>query len=319
MKIKKSKKGFAIAFNWIFVVIVGAIILIFFVRFAFQHKATSEQLTTRQIVTTIDDSLNAFSNSLKSNKDISFGLTTEIRFGCEDISSLDYSKKSNKIIFSPKILKGKKIQAWTQLWEFPFAVDNFFYLANEKTRFYLIYDSTSFNFVKNLKIPERFSVLKTSSLNLNNVKRETSTLENVNFIFFTNPKNIDEIFEKIPQANIIEINQDKNKITFYPNKEKLFYLGEEMMYGAIFSPSHESYKCLLEKSLTKLSMMSDLYSEKAYLLFLKNKNPSCQYMQLKNILKAFSNSAEKETLYEYAEKINQQNKNLNENDCPTIF
>lgn len=317
------KKRALISFKYIFVIIAGALILIFFVRFAFQYKTISEKLTAREIVFTIDDALDAFSVSTESNKDIDLNLETTLKFDCNTINYLDYTKKTNKIIFSPTTLKGKALQAWTLSWEFPFTITNFFYLTNKKTKFYLIYDQSSFSEVNNIynNIPTRFNkVVTDKNFNINSIKTTTRYLDKVNFIFFTQPDNADEIAQKLNNENIVQVKLNENRVIFYPNKES-FYLGKEMLYGVIFSSNYDNYECTLKNSLEKLSLVSELYSKKAYLLWLKSNKQVCKnkYLEIKNTLQRFKNLNNPTIFYQYLTILNNQNQELSKNDCPILF
>ena len=121
----------------------------------------------------LDDQLNALSTSQKSNKPLN--IKQELRFDCENLNSLDFTKSTEKIIFAPTILKDKQIQAWTLSWEFPFRIANLFYLSNENIKYLLIYDTNSFNYVTKLQIPDLFKknyqLIDTKNLNQNILQR----------------------------------------------------------------------------------------------------------------------------------------------------
>lgn len=322
-----DKKAFAISFQWIFVTIVGAIILIFFVRFALQHKDTSDVISARQISSGLSDSLEAFGTSLKSDKNMALGLDTEINFDCDSYTILDYTKKTDQIIFSHPVLKGNILYAWTQSWKFPFKITNFFYLANKNVRYLLIYDQDTYNYVSSLNIPERFNVqtLPTTSISINREKQASATLDKVVFVFFTTPDDgmVRDILNQVPRSAVLRIDKENNEVTFYTPTTSFtsFYLEKPLLYGAIFTADYDAYECLLKRSLQKLSLISDIYSKKAYYLWLKTNDENCKYRynEISKTLTEFQSLQTKNEFYSYFDKINEQNKNLNKNDCPLIY
>jgi len=308
------KKGISdIPFKWIFILIVGALIIAFFVRFAYQHIETTNKINTRQMIYNLDDQLNALSTSQQSNKYID--IKQELNLSCGSLNSLDFKKSTEKIIFSPSTLKNEKIAAWTLSWEFPFKIANLYYLSNKNIRYLLIYDTTTFNYVKNLQIPQIFNyqLMDIKNLNQNVLQRSSSTLQQVNLIFFTQPKYITLTG---PKVNIVVVNITKKDIKI--NNKHYTYLDEPLLYGAIFAP--ENYDCLYEKSLAQLQFISDIYSQKAYYLLIKVNNPLCKSKLTisKNTLDIFK-TLNGIILYQYKNQLESQNIELLKNDCPSIY
>ncbi len=308
------KKGISdIPFKWIFILIVGVFIIAFFVRFAYQHIETSNKINIRQAIFSLDDQLNALSTSQQSNKPID--IKQELNLDCDSLNSADFEKSTEKIIFAPSLLKNEKIQAWTLSWEFPFRIANLFYLSNKNIRYLLIYDSNTFNFVKNLQIPKIFNyqLIDIKNLDQNTIQKSSSTLQQVNLIFFTQPKTIQL---KGPKVNIVVVDI-KNKDIIIKNKHYI-YLGEPLLYGAIFSP--ENYDCLYQKSLDQLDFISNIYSQKAYYLLMKINQQLCRskLIEAKKTLDTFRTLKDNK-LYGYRDNLESQNKELLKNDCPSIY
>ena len=128
------KRGISMfPFLLIFVLITGAIILIFFFQFGTDIQSSSEKVNKLTILKNIDQQLAAFSfpnNALNPNIDL--GIKSEIKIECSDMQTNlifgDKILKSNKLITSPITIKGRSIQAWTLSWDYPFKIDNFYYL-----------------------------------------------------------------------------------------------------------------------------------------------------------------------------------------------
>lgn len=308
------KKGISdIPFKWIFTLIAGAFILFFLIRFAYQHIDTTNKINTRQMIFSLDDQLNALSTSQQSNKYID--IKQELNLDCNSLNSIDFKKSTEKIIFAPSSLKNEKIATWTLSWEFPFEIANLYYLSNKNIRYLLVYDTNTFNYVKNLQIPKVFNyqLIDIKNLNQNTIQKSSSTLQQVNLIFFTQPKTIQL---KGPKVNTVVVNIKNKDITI---KNKYYtYLDEPLLYGAIFAP--ENYDCLYEKSLAQLDFISNIYSQKAYYLLMKINDPLCRskLIEAKNTLDTFRTLKDIK-LYEYRDNLESQNKELLKNDCPSIY
>lgn len=282
------KKALAISFKFILSIIVGAIILIFFINLAFQHTKTSEKLSAATITNYFELNLDILATSPRAHKQI------EIKEGRLDLScnyiSLTNKEESRirteKIISSPSILSNK-IQVWTQAWNFPFKVTNFYYLA-DKTNFYIENQEIL------EKIPNRFNKYP-----LKDFKQDKNSI----IIYSSNPGYI-----PTKRALIIQ----GNSITFYPEKQTTTYYGDEMLYLAIFSKNYFEYNCLKRKSLNRLNQIASLYQEKASLL--KTKTQKCIFIY-DNLIKSLEDLKTNQNPL----IVEKQNKLLDKNDCPTLY
>ena len=261
------KKAQGIQFNWIFIIVTGAIILAFFSLFLVRYTDLQQKKANAEIGVAIDDTLNA----LKSD-DIYLPLeltNLNIEFSCDDfIINNDFIQDmGDKIVFSEAKLNGKEISTWVKSWNFPFRVDNFIYLADPKTTYYLVYGSNKeeVEFIKN-EIPDIFNIEVISLSEVNQVKKTNSK-----FIFFTQP-NLDKDF--------VRINLENNEVEFEDGSS--FFFEDAMLYGAIFSSNLENYNCGFEKAVTKLDIISNIYAKKASTL------QECNYNSIIQNLKQFS-------------------------------
>lgn len=304
-----EKRGQGEVFKYIFVLIVGVLILIFFLKFGFEHIGIVNKMSSVEAVRAIDDNLDAFSISSNSDRTIDLGSKNKIIFDCGSINIEDDNPiRTSNLIFSPRALDGNKIYAWTRTWKYPFEVTNFFYLSNDKIRYYLVYDSNTESLVRSYvdknnpeSIPERFNVKIISK-----DKVSSSVEDNAKFVFFTNP-NIN------PSKNIkvIEIG---NNIKFYEDSIKeIEFLDNETLMGAIFAEDYNQYKCGYDKALERLKIISKLYHNKASKL--KLKNPECGYSALISNLQFLIENNPNENI-----RLNLiNNNNLAGEDCVEIF
>lgn len=138
-----GKKGqIEIQFNWIFVIIIGAIILGFFITFIFSQQKTSEQKVSATVAKhfeTIISSTNQKLGTVKTYTTPQLSVTFECdeREGIYHYSVGDVKAKDTKheLIFSSEKLTGTKIYTWTEKWSVPYQVATFLYITNDREHF----------------------------------------------------------------------------------------------------------------------------------------------------------------------------------------
>ncbi len=297
------KKGLAVQFKWIFSVVAGAIILIFFIRFAFLQTGMNQNLENREILASLSDQLEAFSIASKSSKEIDIGKEVDIKFSCENLSIEEYSKNMNKIIFA-RDLSGSKLKAVTLSWKYPFKAGNFFYLSDDKTKYYFL---TSINDNRYKSFPDIFDKVAITNLGMINDKDSV-------VVVFSNPGSIGEL------SRVIYIDEANNRVMFYKEEKDSFYFGDELMYGAILTADYEEYKCLLGKAVDRLKNIAYIYRDKASKLQVKAKSNECRtlYSSIYSYINGF-NFNDMTRLKEFNSKLDEQNRELNRNDCATLF
>ncbi len=283
-------------FNWIFVIVAGAIILGFFVMFAVKYIDLQTKKENAELTSGVYNSLYGLrKSSIDTETEINLIMNKQITVSCNDIAIGNFISKSlsDEFVFAPEKMQTSKIQLWMQTWNFPFRIANFFYLTTNDRTYYVIYDSDSENFVKELRFPRKFNIkLRDSDVNEENV-----------IYFYDSNKGI-----SIPPKKYGFLKIDGKE---YP------YFGTSMMYGAMFT---DNYECMLERSLNKFELMTEIYEEKADMMF--SLKPSCNYDSLKrtsSLLKRSIEEKDYERIFELKEKLEEQNKNLIEQNCEPLF
>ncbi|MBI2667153.1 hypothetical protein HYX17_00095 [Candidatus Woesearchaeota archaeon] len=279
------KKGdISPVFTYIFVAIIGAIIIGFFATFGFQQLSLGNKLNSAEIAKTLDDNLNAFSISKSSDKDIEFGLDTKLLFNnlvCGTLSTEEgINLRTSKIIFSQKSFQGNTMKAWTLAFKYPFHVTNFFYLSDDRIFYYIVYDGSNQQYVEEkffsqnsqYKIPSRFNVKKIRSNDISNqlISSLLSKYNSVKLVYFTTPN-----INPKDRLKIIEI--DNNKVKFHNENREEVLLGDEFILGAVFSEDYNNFKCGFDEAVRRLKIISSLYIEKKEKLIAPAKGLACDY------------------------------------------
>ena len=226
--------------NWVFILVAGAIILVFFTAFAFKYKSLQEEKLAIELLNNLDNTLTRLKSTPYTTYD-EINLPVEVEITCDKIKINDQNFKTNNLLFSQAKLKNKMLIYYKQF-KSPFKIANFYYISDSSRKFNLIYDLTTQSYVITLidnlpkDLKEKFSY---SSLQ----KREA------------NIKNI-------------EIKNLNNNKILVDNQE--LYLNDELVYAAIFS---DNFICMNEKIEKEINKAIEVYKNKILVI----KKPGCNY------------------------------------------
>jgi len=136
----KKKAVIEVQFNWIFILIIGAIILLFFFGIVRQQKEVSE----KKISITVKRDIRA----ILTGAGVSTGTAslievpkTQIDFDCEGYSIQKTSPIKPVVSFSPDSMYDIKLILWALDWNIGFRVTNFLYITSPNTRYVLVFKS----------------------------------------------------------------------------------------------------------------------------------------------------------------------------------
>jgi len=324
----KGKRGTTgIIFKWIFGFIAGALILAFLIKFTYVQMFQEEKLEESKLAVYLDDQLDAFGIMESSSKKIEWKSGSPIVFNCNQIMSGKYSRKTDKIIFSPVKLEGEMFNTWTKKWRFPYGVTNFYYLSNPKSRTLLVYYPETFDYVTNLKIPQIFNLQITGNqfFDSNLFATQAKGLDRFTIVFFgKSPEDASGLVNKLSKwttAEVIEVDVDDKTADIYSKSghEDVFYLGDEMLFGLIFSGSN--FDCVKSLARERLRMLSKIYLNKIERVIGKTHEMECENMLYlaRSTIETYNTLEDKDALYDYMKKIGNLNKKLEKNGCPTIY
>ncbi|MBI2673533.1 hypothetical protein HYX19_04690 [Candidatus Woesearchaeota archaeon] len=271
-----SKKGFAAVFKYIFVGIVGAVILVFFINLSKQQFTLGSYKSATEIAATMDDAFEAFSTAPEqADKALDFGANLKFYVNknanvndnfCNQISvDQGQTVKHSKVIFAPLVLSTRSINIWTKTWLFPFKAGSFFYISSPKIKYHLVYGDRSLVDTIYSEIPRRFNFERNELSSVRSVANaEASKFDKIKFVFFNAEPNI-QPNDKIDVLKI-EFQDPENKhgvLKFNSDSSQPFFIGREMLYGAIFAGSRQSYECARNAALKRLNFVAKVYSRKA--------------------------------------------------------
>jgi len=332
---KKNKKSqVSIQFNWIFVLIAGAIILLFFVGIAFKQKAISETGLSATVANQLATILTGARLATSSTEPLGIP-EIDINFVCdkEGVSEFIINKKSarpltTEVFFAPDLLRGPgELRAWALPFQAPFKITNFLYLTSKKARYIFVPSSNSKAREIFYELPDEINkeLLPTSEIqDLNNDK--------VKFIFFGQSPSVPITLEDMPDKDVTAIVIGSNKIDFY-KKQRLsfvqegssFYLNNEMLYAAIFTENLESYECNLKKAFSSFKLVAEIYAAREQKL-IDSPRAGCDIYyqgyttQLKNAIQnCDQNTNSCSNLNSIISKIEDNNQILKQKSCPLLY
>jgi len=326
-----NKKGdINILFKWMFGIIAGALILAFFIRLSYVHISGGTTLEGNLLLVDVDDKLDALGIS-EGNDIIDLKDNFNLGVNCGKITLDTYERKTDKIIFSPLNINGEQINVWTQKWKFPYGITTFFYISNTKNRILLISDASQINYVANFakKIPLNMG-LQTITKQLFKPEGFTSQAkgsDKITLVFFGkstyNVQQLKTIYGTDVNIEIIEVDMESNTARIYDNYgnvENVFYLGDEMLYGIIFSGTQ--YTCTKDFALDRLKVLTELYVQKTGQLMGKSNNEQ-KCVDLLNeariLLEKYRKTEQKNEYYSINDAIEKQNRKLEKENCAPVY
>ena len=297
-----SKKGqITLTFNWIYVLIAGTIILLFFVGIVMTQKTVSEKRLSSDIVQILDSIFTGatVSEQTKNFIDISGLSGFTLDFQCEidrefgeegslkDIfSSYGLKDTSARVdtpieaIFAPREIKGKELIVWSMPYTFPFKVMDLLFVTSSNTKYFVVGGSGNPPFKQELKdtmdgLNVEFDLPLASATIGNNFHIKIVDLGNV----LSEGMNLPEGLMDIDDSKIsgVSIHRATKKVTFYKAKNGIFQKTrstdidiismpsqerDAAQFAAIFSSDDESYRCNMMKVFKRVELVSSVHQNK---------------------------------------------------------
>ncbi len=334
---KHCKAQLSSSFNYIFALIIGGIVFMFFVGFAYKFMGFADSVSAAELVSSLNDEFGAFSVSDSAEKSLDFSSTVSFRVYEGQLMSKGQSKVIDHAVFAPFEVSGKTIYLATRSLEIPYRVGNLYYITDGKTVYVLVYDASTSDVIEGLQssynsIPSIFPTERVSttqlSTDLETLYKITASYEHVRFIFFSDPENyIDSISETFSNYEILQIVSTEEDYysgkVEYPNEKEVIYIGPELLIGAMVAEDADAYTYTLTQVFEKLSRLTGVYYDKTK--FLSLRLPNCDYATMKTALnnyKVFLSDEDNYDLYSLLlsklEIVEDANKNLG-GECPEIY
>ncbi|MBW2981365.1 hypothetical protein KY343_00665 [Candidatus Woesearchaeota archaeon] len=293
----KSKKAqLAIPFHWIFILIAGALILIFFISIVFKQKAVSEEKLSAELISSIEEIFTGAGVGEDETIHVIDIPKTEFNFICEEESGIsEYSIKGTgvprqtptEIMFSPDLVKGKELIIWSMPWSMPFKITNFIMISSSDVRYIIFHSQAEADFAQQVKtdMPDPLTVDLVT--NINQIP-DTGNYK-IKFIFIgIDPTTVDlSILKDKPNKAVSAVRIGSDHVVFYEKQFNIFVQQEKgtviylpaynekdaIYFAAMYAENAEQYRCNLKKILKRLNFVSEIYKDRT-LRLQGNYNPN---------------------------------------------
>ncbi len=331
-----NKKAFEVQFNWLFVLIAGAAILLFFTVVVIKQKSVSETSTKATVLKSIEAIITGASVSIDTINTIDIP-SSNIEVSCGRISLGIISKQyQNLVLFAPSLIKGDKLITQTLAFNAPYRATNLLYVTSPQLR-YIIIGSNNLAKEINKTLPselrKEFYLAMPEIKNTNNYR--------IKFVFFDNIPDFPKSLEKMPDSDVAAIkvsgNSEKGTIEFWQKEKSSWlakgtssYIGKSALIGAIYSATLEMYECNMQNVFSRLNLVTKIYIERTKNLMQKaessrqlqcNQFYSNALTQLNNIHEASSNfnMENVNTITDASKSLASENKNAQIYSCTLIY
>ena len=278
----KNKRGIVeIQLNWVFILAVGAFILLFFSVILLKQKSISETSTSSLILRNLEGILSGAEVSLGTVNTVSIPVT-KMEFECNRYRIGGVSRQFEVMsIFTPSRMETNKLITWTLDWSLPYRVTNLLYLTSPKIRYIFVVEPDCI-------LPENICFGKEIyNSTPDEIRKEIIDIGDIDSISDEGDKQVRMVFFDPPNiaASIVSIHQsmkksavsilkvdgdeDSGSLNFYNfeggsfvEKGTAYYIRKPALMGAIFSDDIDVYNCVMNNAFRKLGIVSQIYAAK---------------------------------------------------------
>ncbi|MDO8480573.1 MAG: hypothetical protein Q7S65_02020 [Nanoarchaeota archaeon] len=289
------KAQFEVQFNWILVLVAGALIFLFFFGVVGWVKKGSEQSAASTVATYLDALLTG--SSVTRNTVTRFQLPSEtVHFTCDDYrvgKSETSTRIRGTILFAPTRIETGRFVAWSEPWDVPFRVANFLFLGSPDIRYVFIGD-TSDPLFRELRdaFPPELGAEFNPPLPLTNTNRFKVRVIVINNAFSLSIQPFkalaSEDFTAL-QLTGSELSGAVQTVFFEKSHPSVLsqtlhstgstsVFGKAAVLGAIFTDSFADYQCALAKGMARMRNVAAIYEQRAISLAsaYASSDPYCQ-------------------------------------------
>jgi hypothetical protein len=285
MAFSRRKKGaIEVQFNWIFVLIVGALILVFFINISNAQKKSADQKLAMDLLSKVDLIMSGALTIPKTGQVFDMP-SIPFNLECSRISMSGVSRQfPDRIIFGPDTLKGKKLLIISQDWTAPYKVTNFLYMTTSGVRYIIVadpsnqaakkfYDALPDNITKEISELDDISDKNNYKIKLIFLQENHQTLNNLDFSN-TPAYILPQFMQRLPDSAVSAVYirgysgvivppdvrfavKKGTRLEFFGDNVSIYK--EPMIIGAVFAENRDEFNCSIEKAFTKLHFVSQVY------------------------------------------------------------
>jgi hypothetical protein len=335
MRLFRQKKGqVEEPINWVFILVAGGVILLFFGILIFRFQSVSERETSASVINNLNSIFSGLELSSKTSVLVQDLPDAESFFDCQGFSSGELSGSyAQKLVFAPSSSRLKPLIVWTQDFNLPFFVSNFVFVTSPKIKYVFVYDENSVS-SKSLKsrieklLPETINKVFVTDLAVVSEKGAYST--KVLFLDVA-PQPVAPVFEsiKIPAVRIgypakLEFFvKETGASVFRVSEKSAQYLEDATLVAAIITDNQEYYNCMLIKAFDRYKQIAYVLEQRVNVLGQALPHCTGSYTDIMTKLYDRLSAGLDESLLSelplYVTNIREINRQLPLHSCPTIY
>ena len=281
---KYSKKSaIEVQFNWLFVLLIGAVLLIF----VFSVIRTQTEVVEYDISATVRMNLDSVLQDASQTPGTTFTVQLRnTRFTSSDSCVDSFYLNDNRnlriemeAVFSPKQMDSVRGEflLWVLPWDMPFRITNFVYLTSPDIIYLLVYDGFTEDFVKEinssrttLSLPEDLTkIIIEDNAALESQLKQLDHL-NTRVIYIKNDCSTTVFPDHATSAVCIQVNDNVESgglngwgnVTYLDpedNHKHTFFIGRPSLFGVIFAEDIVQYDCSMQKAFKRMLQLLDVY------------------------------------------------------------
>ncbi|MCB9362470.1 hypothetical protein H6504_03460 [Candidatus Woesearchaeota archaeon] len=289
-----SKAQIQVQFNWIFVLIVGGMIVLFFTNVV----NTQQDISEKKIAVTVINDLETVATGAGVSKGTSQVLNKpdiDLEFDCNYCDCNFNMKESAKsfgdmVIFAPNRIEGRKMVAWTKDWNAPYRIVNFLYLTGPQVIYYIISGPTApeiqFRSFINESLPS--SIITEYGGNVGTIINNNYPIVKVVYLTCPTLGPLDAVFKTdanhfknwgIEREDLTAVCIDGDNAPFYDRGDMAFFkavnsfgnwewelenvsmefVGDESIFAGIFAHDFDLYYCNMRNAYDRMNLITEIY------------------------------------------------------------
>lgn len=336
---RRRRAAIQVQFTWIFALVAGAVILLFFVMFIGKWVKSSEQTFCADVREQLTTVFAGAQTSLGTMNNISIP-NLDIQFDCTGYNLPCRESFGNNIIFSPERIQGHALITYALGWDMPYRSANMFYLTQPEARY--IFIKPGVNEFYDL-MPDAVNKELVSKGDAADLKKQNSPHVRVVVQHSASTLDLDigalnSLDDDVLSVIGIEIGTELNKVTYFEqdsegsqkfNPTATFeVVGEEALLGAVFSGNSELFECTLNRALERYQYVTEVYLYRADNLTSANLPKTCtdrykdafdKLDELLGDILTYASSGSPGSITTRIEEISALNNQLKLFSCPTLY
>lgn len=305
-----KKAQVEVSFNWIFVLIAGFAIMMFFIMLINNRTESSQEDLAKTIterMSNIFESIQSNPNTAQLHQRANYELEFSCREGVHEFRQIRSSSSQyleNSIVFTPRIIGNSQLATLTLRENLPFLTTSTLLLTDTNTHYVFNSALTSYH----NWLPSIFSKSIGGYSDAENAARDHRKV-----VYVTTPTDSSTSTQNI---DVIKINTSNGQIIF-EDGNSLNFFSQEMALGAIITGEYELANCNFQKINQSFERMKFVLSERKDNISDKL-SANCQSLYNNTNIDLDFN-LDLPTFRTKSIELDQRNRELERLGCPTIY